>query len=235
MKAVKTKIGFSVIVILLANFLMFKIAVKREVNMKSIPVAKETIYPRTKIKKEDLDYLEVPEVFVNDLMIIDETEIINMYSDIQTTIPKHSVFYKESLFKEADLPDYPSILLKDNQVVYTINTDLVKMSGNSIVVGQKIDLYTTLSIRNEKPLVDLLVSSVRVVGIKDKKGFDINHPDSSKIPFIVLIALDKDIMPLIRACDEISTMELYAHSNIDENVESSLNEGAKIFEHINID
>lgn len=235
MKSLTTKIGFSLIIVLIVNFLMFKIAVKREVNLTKIPVAKDTIYPRTKISKDDLEYLEVPEVFITEFMYTDEKDILDMYSDIQTTIPKQSVFYKESLFEEKDLPDYPSILLKENQVVYNINSDLVKMSGNSIVVGQKIDVYTTLSLRNEKPLVDLLVSSVRVVGVKDKKGLDVSHPDSSKIPYIVLLALDKEIMPLVRSCDEIAQLELYAHSNVDNELESQLNEGAKILEYINVE
>ena len=146
MKKINSKIGFSLIAVLILVFFVFKISVKKQINMISIPVTKETIYPRTKITKEDLDTLDVPAAFISDLMIIDEEEIIGMYSDIQTTIPKQSIFYKESLFKEEDLPDYPSMLLNDDQVVYTINTDLVKLSGNSIVVGQKIDLYTYLSL-----------------------------------------------------------------------------------------
>ncbi len=233
MKSKSNKIGLSLIAVFIINFLVFKITVKSEVNLKSVPVAKETIYPRTKITKDDLHYLDVPSAFISDLMLVDEDQIINMYSDIQTTIPKHSLFYKESLFEEKDLPDYPSILLNENQVVYNINSDLVKMSGNSIVVGQKIDLYTTLSLRNEKPIVDLLVSSVRVVGVKDKKGLDVTHPDSNKVPYIVLLALDKDIMPLVRSCDEIAQLELYAHSNVDESLESEFNHNAKILEYIN--
>lgn len=233
MSSKKSKIGFSLIIVLIVNFLVFKIAVKKEVNLTRVPVAKETIYPRTKISKEDLMYVEVPKVSINDFVVVDEENIINKYSDIQTTIPKQSLFYKEVLFEEKDLPDYPSILLNENQVVYNLNSDLVKMSGNSIVVGQKVDVYTTLNKRNETPIVDLLVSSVRIVGVKDKKGYDVTHPDSSKIPYIVLLALDKDIMPIVRTADELATLELYAHSNVEADEESQLNEHARILEYVN--
>lgn len=124
-------------------------------------------------------------------------------------------------------------MLNENQVVYNLNSDLVKMSGNSIVVGQKVDVYTTLNKRNETPIVDLLVSSVRIVGVKDKKGYDVTHPDSSKIPYIVLLALDKDIMPIVRTADELATLELYAHSSVEADEESQLNEHAKILEYVN--
>lgn len=233
MSSKKSKIGFSLIIVLIVNFLVFKIAVKKEVNLTRVPVAKETIYPRTKISKEDLMYVEVPKVSINDFVVVDEENIINKYSDIQTTIPKQSLFYKEVLFEEKDLPDYPSILLNENQVVYNLNSDLVKMSGNSIVVGQKVDVYTTLNKRNETPIVDLLVSSVRIVGVKDKKGYDVTHPDSSRIPYIVLLALDKDIMPIVRTADELATLELYAHSNVEADEESQLNEHARILEYVN--
>lgn len=232
MKSKKPVLGISIIAIVLINFLVFKISLKKELDLTKIPVSSETIYPRQKITKDDIDYIEVPSVFINDLMFIKEDEIINMYSDIQTKIPKNSPFYKENLFKEEDLPDYPSILLNEDQVVYNLNTDLIKLSGNSIVVGQKIDIYTTLTQRNEKPIVDLLVSSVRVIGVKDKKGLDISNPESNNIPYIVLLALDKDIMPLVRSSDEIAKLELYAHSKNDIEGESILNETAKILEYI---
>ena len=232
MKSKKPVLGISLIAIVLINFLVFKISLKKEVDLIKLPVSNETIYPRQKITKDDIDYIEVPSVFVSDLMFKEEDEIINMYSDIQTRIPKNSPFYKENLFKEEDLPDYPSILLKEEQVVYNLNTDLIKLSGNSIVVGQKIDIYTTLVKRNEKPIVDLLVSSVRVIGVKDKKGLDISNPESNKIPYIVLLAIDKDIMPLVRSSDEIAKLELYAHSKDMSEDESILNEDAKILEYI---
>lgn len=232
MKSKKPVLGISLIAIVLINFLVFKISLKKEVDLVKIPVSRETIYPREKISKDDIDYIEVPSIFITDLMFTDEADIINMYSDIQTRIPKNSPFYKENLFKEEDLPDYPAILLKEDQVVYNLNTDLIKLSGNSIVVGQKIDIYTTLVKRNEKPIVDLLVSSVRVIGVKDKKGVDIGNPESSKIPYIVLLALDKDIMPIVRSSDEIAKLELYAHSKNTPEDESVLNEEAKILEYI---
>lgn len=232
-KSNKTVLGFSLIMLLAVNFLVFKIALRKELNLVEIPISIETIYPREKIKDEHLKMIEVPKAFVNESMLVSKEDIVNKYSDIQTTIPKNSPFFEESLFEESELPDYPTILLKDQQVVYNLISDLKKMSGNSIVVGQKIDIYTTLLIKNEKPIVDLLVSAVRVIGVKDKKGFDISHPESNKIPHIVLLALDENILPIVRSCDEISKLELYAYSKNLSDEESVLNNDALILEYIN--
>lgn len=228
-KKKQLQIGFSLIFILIINFLVFNIAVKREVNLIKIPVSKESIAPRSKISESDIDYIEVPAIFVNEDFYSKSEEIINLYSDILTTIPKNSPFYKEVLFEESKLPDYPAILLNDNQVVYNLASDLIKLSGNSIVVGQKVDIYTTYAPRNSKPIVDLLVSSVRIIGVKDKKGLDVSHPDSNKIPHIVLLALDKEIMPIVRSSAEIATLELYAKSSHEiDDLESIFNPEAKI-------
>lgn len=230
----KAGIGFSLIAVVIINFLVFNIALKKEINLIELPVVNTTIYPRSKISEEDISFIEVPKSFINENMYSDKDEIIGKYSDIQTHLPTSSPFYKEVLFDEKDLPDYPSILLNDDQVVYTINSDLVKLSGNSIVMNQKVDIYTTLVRRNEKPIVDLLVSQVRVIGVKDKAGLDVTHPESSKVPHIVLLALNKDIMPIVRSCDEIAELELYAYSisERDNTLESELNEQAIILSEI---
>lgn len=230
----KAGIGFSLIAVVIINFLVFNIALKKEINLIELPVVNTTIYPRSKISEEDISFIEVPKSFINENMYSDKDEIIGKYSDIQTHLPTSSPFYKEVLFDEKDLPDYPSILLNDDQVVYTINSDLVKLSGNSIVMNQKVDIYTTLVRRNEKPIVDLLVSQVRVIGVKDKAGLDVTHPESNKVPHIVLLALNKDIMPIVRSCDEIAELELYAYSisERDKTLESELNKQAIILSEI---
>lgn len=226
--------GFSLGFIVILNYLIFNIALKKEVDLVKIPVVKETIYPRTKIKEEDIDFIEVPSVFISDNFYTKKEDVINMYTDIRAMMPKSSLFYKDLLFEEKMLPDYPAILLNDKQVAYNMATDLVKLSGNSIVVGQKVDIYTTYHKKNEKPIVDLLVKAVRVIGVKDKKGLDVNHPDSSAMPHIVLLALDKDLMPIVRGADEIAKLELVAYSAKDSDQEESIfNDQALILDYIN--
>lgn len=229
---VNLKLGFGLIVLFGLNFLVFNIALKREVDLVSFPVVKSTIYPREKITKNMIEYIEVPSTFISEDMYDKSEDFIDLYSDILTTIPKGSPFYKEVLFTEVDLPDYPRILLKADQVVYTLNTDLVKLSGNSVVVGQKIDLYTTYTQRNEKPMVDRLVESVRVIGVKDKNGIDIGNPESNQTPKIVLLALDQELLSIVRSADEIASLEIFANSNKSD-LESQLNADAKILKIIN--
>lgn len=225
--------GFSLGFIMILNYLIFNIAIKKELDMVKIPVVKQTIYPRSKISEKDISFIEVPSVFIDDNFYTDTFDIINKYTDIRAVMPKSSLFYKELLFEEKMLPDYPAILLNDGQVAYNMATDLIKLSGNSIVLGQKVDIYTTISKRNEKPIVDLLVKSVRVIGVKDKKGIDVNNPDSSKIPHIVLLALDKELLPIVRAAAEIAELELVAFSHkSSETRESILNKDALILEYL---
>ena len=226
--------GFSVVIVVLLNYFIFNIALKREVDLIKIPVVKETIHPRSKISEDDITFIEVPSIFVNDKFYLDKKDIINKYTDIRALMPTSSLFYKELLFEEKDLPDYPAILLNDQQVAYNMATDLIKLSGNSIVVGQKVDIYTTYHKRNEKPIVDLLIKALRVIGVKDKKGFDVSHPDSNGVPHIVLLAIDQKLLPIIRSADEIAKVELVAYSTkASDQMESTFNSEALILEYIN--
>lgn len=225
--------GFSLGFIVILNYLIFNIALKKEVDLIKIPVVKETIYPRSKISEKDIMYIEVPSIFVSDNFYVKKEDIINKYTDIRAMMPKSSLFYKELLFEEKMLPDYPAILLNDNQVAYNMATDLIKLSGNSIVVGQKVDIYSTYHKRNEKPIVDLLIKSVRVIGVKDKKGLDVSNPNSNGMPHIVLLALNKEQMPIVRSVDEIAKVELVAYSAKDQIIEESiLNSDALILNYI---
>ena len=65
-KSKNTAVGFSLLVIVLVNFLVFNIALKREVDLVKIPVAKHTIYPRMKLTEEDIVYKDVPSIFIKD-------------------------------------------------------------------------------------------------------------------------------------------------------------------------
>lgn len=222
-------IGFSLGFIVILNYLIFNIALKKEISLTKIPIVNAAIQPRSKISEEDITYLEVPKAFITEDFYTDKADIIGKYTDIRALMPKSSFFYKELLFEEKNLPDYPAILLKDQQVAYNLPTNLIKLSGNSIVVGQKVDIYTTYSNKDEAPIVDLLVKSVRVIGVKDRNGIDISNPESDNIPYLVLLALDKEILPIVRAAEEVANVELLAYSDKNtDKAESVLNNEAKI-------
>ena len=100
-----------------------------------------------------IEILEVPKASISENVYTDKQDIINKYNDIEAKIPKGSFFFKELLFEEEQLPDYPSLKLKEGQSVFALSSDLIKSSGNTLMPNQKIDLYIT-TFRKEKGITD---------------------------------------------------------------------------------
>ncbi len=237
MKNKKKLIGFvSIIMLCTLNYIVFQIMLEHTIDLVEVSVVKETLYPRDKIEKEDLMTIEVPRLYVHDGIYTSESDVIGKYLDIQSTLPKGSFLYKEILFNEEDLPDYPAMLLKDEQVAYSLSTDLKEMAGNTIVVGQKVDIYVSIAIRNEKPVVDYLLKGVRVVGVKDRKGLDLKNPESTKIPYVVVLAIDEMYIPYMESAQEVGEISLMAiATNYDDNYDCELNEESKVIPYIAYD
>lgn len=204
---------FSVIIILVLNFLVLRVAVSKEVNLVSVPTATRTILPRQQITEKDIEMIEVPKVSVHDEVIVDQEEIVGKYTSLAGMIPKQSFFYEEMLHKPEELQDYPSLLLKENEVSFSIPTSIIKLSGNTILPQQIVDILVTIKQRNEKPIVDTLFEGVRVVGIKDKKGLDIQDSESTGLPAVVLIAIHKEHLNILRTAQEMGEIEIYASSH----------------------
>ena len=131
--------------------------------------------PRTKITEDMIEILEVPKASISDKRSSEKK-----ISSINITISKPkfqkgSFFFKELLFEEEQLPDYPSLKLKEGQSVFALSGDLIKSSGNTLMPNQKIDLYITIEKKKELPITDLFLQDVRILNIKDKKGNTINE------------------------------------------------------------
>lgn len=221
----------SVLILLVLNFLVVRVAVAKEVNLVSIPTAANSILPRHQITENDVKFIDVPKASVNEEVVLDKEEIIGKYTSLSGTIPEQSFFYQEMLHKPEELQDYPSLLLNKNEVSFSIPTSIVKLSGNTILPQQIVDVLVTMKPRNEKPIVDTLFEGVRVVGIKDKKGLDILDSESTGLPAVVLIAIQKEHLNIIRTAQEMGTIEIYASSHQNDK-KYHFNEKSKVLEYV---
>lgn len=222
----------SMLLVLLDIVLVNEFA-KNKLHLVEVYVAKHDIKPREEISLDDIGKIYVPQIYVSDNAYIDINDIIGKYTDIQGKIPKGSLFYKSMLFNVEDLPDYPSLELLDNQVAYSLACDILSLQGNSIVKGQRVDIYVTLTKNFEVPFVDKLVSNVRVIAIKDNKGYDLDHPKSTGIPYIIIMALNNESIEYLAKAEKVGTIKLIASNNSYSNMEASLNENSMLLSYLN--
>lgn len=223
------KVLFFIFIFESINILLFSLYTKNELKLTKTYISTNNINPREKIKDEDLKEIQVPYKYINNDAFLNKKDIIGKYTDISGKIPKGSLFYKNMLFDEKDLPDFPYLKLKDNQVIFTLSTDLISLSGNSIVEDQIVDIYGTINISKSQFIQDLLISDVRVVSIKDSKGYSLDNPNSNKIPNIINLAINKEDLKYIYYISSIGKIDIFSNSNAyNKDVEAKLNTNSKL-------
>lgn len=230
MKNRKNLAAAGVLSLLIVNGLLFKVILDKTIDLKKVPVAAVTIEPRTRIDKEMIEYKEIPSIFTDESCAMDESEILDKITEIEGKIPKGSLFYKQMLFDENELPDYPALKLKDGQSSFSLGTDLLKSSGNSLTANQKVDLYVTIEQKKEKPVTDLLVSSIRILSVKDRKGNLMGSKNSSNVPYVINLAVSNEYVELLKIASKVGTIDLYAVADDRQDEECVLNEESKVIE-----
>lgn len=230
MKNRKNLAAAGVLSLLVVNGLLFKVILDKTIDLKKVPVAAVTIEPRTRIEKEMIVYKEIPSIFTDESCAMDESEILDKITEIEGKIPKGSLFYKQMLFDEKELPDYPALKLKDGQSSFSLGTDLLKSSGNSLTANQKVDLYVTIEQKKEKPVTDLLVSSIRILSVKDRKGNLMGTKNSSNVPYVINLAVSNEYVELLKIASKVGSIDLYAVADDRQDEECVLNEASKVME-----
>ena len=102
-----------VIVIMALLYFGYKAQIDSKVNPISVPVARETIQPKTLITSDMVDYVDVAPVVLGDNVIQYDTEIIGKYSNYNTVIPEGSMFYNETVVSADELPDSSFVKVKE--------------------------------------------------------------------------------------------------------------------------
>jgi len=196
-------LGGSIIVLLCLSYLGSKIYVDSRLNLIQVPVASKTITPRTKLTESDFVMIKMPKAYLQETIVLDPKELIDKYTLVSSEIPAGSVFYASMIESLENAKDYPSLLLKEKQVVYALDVDLKMTSGNTLQPFQKIDLYVAL-VDNHLTIVDRLIANVRILSLKDKNGKDIEK--ASDVPKIMLIALDQALVSLLTKSIELGEL-----------------------------
>ncbi len=227
-----TIIGAVLIVIVLYAF--YKLRVNTAINPISVPYAKETIGPRTKITNDMIGYLDIQQSSMKGNILTNaNTQIVGMYTNVNSTIPAGSMFYEGIIVRFEDLAD--SFLIdmpKDSEgnymQAYNFNVDTNSTYGNSIYPGNYIDIYfikKDASTSTEKIMYGKLVSNVKVLAVKDASGNHVfENMTENREPSQIICAVTDEMLSLLRVAETISDSRLilvptnvsYRYENKDE-------------------
>ena len=188
-----------VIVILAILWYGYDSTIKKAVNPVKVPVAATLIGPQTEITVEDITWIEVPSIEKPSNVILQESQIVGKYTDINSTIPEGSMFYAELLVEKDDLPGTWLTKLKKDAtgVVNTpayINVNVVTTYGNSIQPDDYIDLYMKAESESGLVMYGKLLENVQILAVKDSSGEDVfSGSDSDATPSYLYFGLPEEL------------------------------------------
>lgn len=192
-----TVIGIIVIVGLLWGVYTYQI--NKQVKPKSVPVASQDIQPRTKITADMVKYVDMPEAYISDNALTDQSAIVGKYSNFNTVIPANSMFYQSTVTEERALPNYMLKQLKDGEYLinYIISASTTAPAWG-IMPGDKIDLYMRVTSDEGSVMLGRFLENVEVLDVLDSAGqsvYDVS--DGSRTPYSLIFAAQEDLFLLL--------------------------------------
>ncbi len=210
-KNIVTIVG--VIIILILLYVGYSTQINRAVEPVSIPVATETIQPRTEITDDMVQMIDMPNVSLSENVIRSRTQIVGRYSNINSVIPEGSMFYTDSVVDAEELPDAAFAKVKSGEVVYNFPVDMESTYGNSIFPGNKIDIYMKVGDGDEeKIMIGKLIENIEVLAVKDSSGQAVfENTSERRSPAMMIFGLKTDLYLLLKKASYMGSLgvELY--------------------------
>ncbi len=210
-KNVVTIVGVVIILILL--YVGYSSQINKAVDPVSVPVATETIQPRTEITDDMVEEVDMPNISISDNVITSKAAIVGKYSNVNTVIPAGSMFYTDTVINKDELPDAAFTKVKAGEVVYNFPVDMDSTYGNSIFPGNKIDIYMKVGNGDEeKIMVGKLLENVEVLAVKDSSGRAVfENTSEQRSPSMMIFGLKPDLYATLKKASYMDNLgvELY--------------------------
>ena len=195
-----------VIICIIILYFGYNYRIKQQVELTSLPYANQEIPPKTKITKEMISYMEVPTAFLANASYLNSVDkILGKYSNINTTIPKGSIFYDGFIIEENQLPDALLKGIEEGYILTQIPVNFETTYGNSIMPDNKIDIYFRANDDDNKAMFGRFVEDVRVLAVRDSNGNDVFGTSSSSTPAYIYVALPERLFILVGKVGRIKT------------------------------
>ena len=210
-KNVVTIIGVVIILILL--YVGYSTQINNAVEPVQVPVATQTIQPRTEITDDMVQLVDMPNVSLSDNVIRSTSQIIGKYSNVNSVIPEGSMFYTDTVISEEELPDAAFTKVKAGEVVYNFPVDMESTYGNSIFPGNMIDIYMKVGDgTDEKIMLGKLIENVEVLAVKDSSGRAVfENTSEERTPSMLIFGLKSNLYSILKKASYMDGLgvELY--------------------------
>ena len=211
-KIVKNKNTVTIVgVILIVGILYwgYNNQIKTQTEPQSVFVANETIQPRKLITDDLVKSIKVPKAAITDNVVRIKSQIVGKYTNYNTVIPAGSMFYKDVLVNEDDLPDASFVKVKEGDVLYNFPVTMDTTYGNAIMPGKRVDIYMKAVDSNGQIMVGKLIENVEVLAVKDRNGANVfENTAESRTPAYLIFGLEPKLNILLRKASYMSAFSV---------------------------
>lgn len=191
-----------IIVILVLLYWGYTTTINNQVKPIRVPVATQTIQPRTLITESMITYINVPEAAISANVNRGASAIIGRYTDVNTVIPAGSMFYKDVLITKDQLPDSAFTAVKDGERPYAMAVTTANTYGNSIFPGNVIDVFMKATNEDGQIMVGRLLAQVEVLAVKDSSGKNVfENTEENRTPSTLLFGVPNDVYVLLKKAE----------------------------------
>ena len=179
-----------------------------------VPYAIKDIPPRTQIKSDMIDFIEVARESVNeDYVLTQETDILNKYSNLDSTIYAGSFFYKNAVVEKDKVAGQAITEVKEGHTPLTFKIDMFTSYYNSLVPGDYFDLYVrTIGVmpgeKNKKDeiIVGKLIEDIEILTVTTSEGKPAHSIDSTGTPEAIQFAVPEEQALLLLKAQKFSEL-----------------------------
>ena len=189
-----------VIVIIAILYFAYNTQIEKAVTpIRNIPVAKQTIQPRTRITQDMIEYIDIAPIMMQQGVIRSSAYIVGKYSNYNTVIPKGSMFYSGVVVSEDEMPDTAFINVKEGEVPYYFPVNMQSTYGNAMFPGNKIDIYMKAEDEDGILMIGKLVENIEILAVKDSAGKNVfENTAEDRIPASLIFGVSERINILLR-------------------------------------
>lgn len=198
-----------VLAVIVIIFIGYKLQINNAVApIPNIPVAMETIQPRTEITNEMIERISMASVAVPDNIYRTSSSLIGKYTNYNTIIPKGSMFFKEAVIDKDKLPDAAFLDIPKGEIPYNFPVDIDTTYGNSIFPGNYVDIYMKAE-DEEKVMVGKLIENIEILAVKDSDGNHVFEVTSeSREPAYLIFSLNAELNILLRKASYLGNYQV---------------------------
>ena len=231
-KIIKIIIGLFSSIILYG---LFTIYFEYKLDYINILVSKQEIYPKTKLSEDMFYTVKLPNHEIYNNYINDYNQISSKYSSLDQIIKKDELISHNYIDNNNVLNKDSFLTLNKGQTLYSLPIDVLESFGNKIDLYQNIDIYGELELDNGNIIIDLLISNIRVLDIKDHSGLDVNDIESTNVPYLINIGINNEYVPILMNLEKIGKVKIFINdTTYDIKNESLLNKDSLILNYLDV-